>query len=345
MQLLFDTHRNLLYAMKAHEIDVFNPSSLQWQSPLQLPSSPTALSFGYMALSPDGTKMVIATASQQVVVFDPEEPAQAAVVTNPFGLTGGSSVNVAITQSNTALISGTQYALLDLASLSFTPESQVPVSSSLVKASADGSHLYEITSGIENVCAIDPSSSVPQCGGLLEVPWTDLAVSADGSQFAAVVTAPGSLGGIVVFYDSTLHDSNTNEYPDLSPPTDGGVIGATYSPKGNVLVLALGNSIEFWNTAQGILVARLMTPEELPAFAYPDTFQPLMALDSAGQTIYAVSASGLTVLKLPTPIDQMTPAQWPMAAHGGGASEFRGSLAQRVAAMKARSARMAHARH
>ena len=89
----------------------------------------------------------------------------------------------------------------------------------------------------------------------------------------------------------------------------------------------------------------LLTPEELPVFAYPDTFQPLIALDSAGQTIYAVSASGLTVLKLPTPIDQMSAASWPMAAHGGVASEFRGTLAQRVAAMKARSARMTHARH
>ena len=86
LQLLFDTHRNLLYAMKAQEIDVLNPSTLQWQSPLPLPSSATALKFGYMALSPDGTQMVIATTSQKVVVLNPDESAQAVIRAQPLGI-------------------------------------------------------------------------------------------------------------------------------------------------------------------------------------------------------------------------------------------------------------------
>jgi hypothetical protein len=102
-------------------------------------------------------------------------------------------------------------------------------------------------------------------------------------------------------------------------------------------VLALGNSIEFWDTSHGTLRARLMTPEELQVIVYPETWLPVMALDSAGQTIYAVSASGLTVLKLPTPIDQMTSEQWPLSMHTSRQTGFQGVLAARIAAMKIRN--------
>jgi len=284
LQLLFDTHRNLLYAMKAHEVDVLKPGTLQWQTPLQLPSSVTALSFGDMALSPDGTKMVIAAASQNVVVLDPDDPAQAVVVSNPSGFKDGTSGTIAITQSNTALISGPVAALLDLSSLNISPVSAVTEESYLIKASADGSHIYAI------VCSLYSATFATQCGGLFEVPWTDLAVSPDGSQFAAIEAPPFAQGDFIAFYDSALHYLNTNVYPDLSPPTDIGVLGAAYSPQGKVLVLALGNSIEFWDTYQGTLRARLMTPEELQVIVYPETWLPVVALDSAGQTIYAVSA-------------------------------------------------------
>jgi hypothetical protein len=43
-QVLFDSHRNLLYALKAQEVDVLNPSTQQWQPPLQLPAQAPTLS-------------------------------------------------------------------------------------------------------------------------------------------------------------------------------------------------------------------------------------------------------------------------------------------------------------
>jgi len=332
LQLLFDTHRNLLYAMKAREVDVLNPLNLQWQSPLALPSSATTLQFGYMALSPDGTKLVIATTSQKVVVLDPDQPALATVVAIPWGFNSDSGT-VAITQSNVAVISGTQLALLDLSSLSTTSFGQAanPV---LLKASADGSHIYCLA------CSIDPSTyAIVEGGGFLDVSFTDLAVSPDGSQFATISAPPDLAGAFIAFYDSGLRISNTNVYPDLSPPSDSGVLGAAYSPQGQVLVVALGNSIEFWDAAEGTLRARLMTPEELKVLVYPETWAPVMALDSAGQTIYAVSASGVTVLKLPTPIEQIVAEQWPLAVRGGGRGGFQNSIAARLAATKERTAR------
>ena len=55
-----------------------------------------------------------------------------------------------------------------------------------------------------------------------------------------------------------------------------------------------------------------MTPEALPGAGYFTQPTPpgCIALDPAGQTIYAVSASGLTVMKLPTPVDQIAAPTW-----------------------------------
>jgi hypothetical protein len=39
-----------------------------------------------------------------------------------------------------------------------------------------------------------------------------------------------------------------------------------------------------------------------------------IALNPIGQAIYAISASGLMILVLPTPLDQITPPVWPHAA-------------------------------
>jgi hypothetical protein len=165
--------------------------------------------------------------------------------------------------------------------------------------------------------------------------WADLAVSPDGSQFSPVDIGPGGAGDLVGFFDSGLHLLNMNVYPAFSPPDDSGAIGSMYSPQGKVLVVPLGDSIEFWDAEAGTLRARLMTPEELNVIVYPEgAVPPIMALDPAGQTIYAISASGLTVFKLPQPIDQMPSALWPQARAGNTErSKFHGSLMSRQAAL------------
>jgi hypothetical protein len=61
----------------------------------------------------------------------------------------------------------------------------------------------------------------------------------------------------------------------------------------------------------------------------------MVALDPTGQIIYAVSASGLTVLNLPQPLDQVPAMQWPLVVHSGNdKSALHGSITQRMAAMR-----------
>jgi hypothetical protein len=351
-QLLYDTHRNLIYALNGIEVRVLDPTTLQWLAPIQLP---TTLFAGFdaitstdMALSPDGSKMVLVVSNSVnrtgAIVFDPDNPGQASIVTWPEPL-GYGAASVAISASNKALV---EYAgvfnIVDLSTLSVTrlDLSYIP---SFVKASADGSHIYGVAVDSSNglVVSFDPSSFSAQYQNFGELFWSDLAISSDGSQLAAICSNFCGIdivieGDQIGFFDSGLHYLGANAYPLVSPPDDLEVIGPSFSPQGKVLMVALGDSIEFWDTAQGTLLARLMTPEELNVQEQSSgeelaSESPQVAVDPTGQIIYAISKSGLTVLKLPVPMDQMTAQHWPLAVRSGkGQSGFQGSIAARLAA-------------
>ncbi len=318
LQVLYDSHRNLLYALKATEVDVLNPTTLQWQSPLVFPATAKG-TYNTMALTPDGSMLVVAGSTAnpagapfaQLIVLNPDNSSLASV----FTYTGNATVtgSIAITKFNTVVLAGYSGVVFDLSTSTFTTLPASGPGFVLIRASADGSHLYgaqlNVSSG--EVFSVDPSTYAVQSEQFAYLFWTDLTVSPDGSQFAAVLAPPWAAGDAVGFFDSNLHYLNTNVYPDFSPPDDSGVLGAMFSPEGKVLVVPLGDSLEIWDSTLGTLRARLMTPERLHVLVYPEgAVAPMMAMDPTGQTIYAVSASGLTVLKLSQPLDQMPAKQW-----------------------------------
>jgi hypothetical protein len=317
LQVLFDPHRNLLYVLKATEVDVLNPSSLQWQSPIPLPTAGGAVSYNLMALSPDGAHLVVESASGKLAIVNPDNPSQAstAIITSD---TDGVSQPMVITKNNQVLVVapvGAKNNVVDLSTLTVT--SFTGYLGQLVRASADGSTLYGVDLNVSSgpVYSIDPATFAVQASRPFGyIFWTDLAVSSDGSQFAAIDGSPGSAGDIVGFYNSAMNLLNFNVYPLVSQPDDVQVLGSVFSPGGKVLVVPLGDSIEFWDAASGTLRARLATPEELNILVYPEgPVPPQMALDATGQMIFAISASGLTVLRLPETIDNLPGNPWSTA--------------------------------
>jgi hypothetical protein len=342
--LLYDTHRSVLYALKAGEVDVLDPGTLSWKSPLQLPAAPN-LSYAYMALSPDGSKMVLAAADQHLVVLDPGNPAKATVYACAPGY-GYESISVSITQSNLAVITGPCNITIDLSTGSMTNQVFGP---GFFRASADGSQLYgaDVVGSDGTVTSIDGSTLATQSENFGSEFWSDVAVSPDGSHFAAILAPPYADGDIIAFFDAGLHYSYTNVYPPLSPPTNTGVLGASYSPQGKVLAVPLGDSVELWDVAQGTLRARLMTPEQLNVLVFPEkSAASQIAFDPTGQYLYADSASGLTAFKFPTPVDQIASASWPSAMVPDSIHPtVNGTPAARMAAMRARAVILKPASH
>jgi hypothetical protein len=312
LQLTFDPQRNLLYALKTSEVDVMDAKSRTWNAPLKFPANFSG-TVGSMAISPDASKLAVLAVSgstPQMIVFNLS--GGSATVTNYSGYSSNISGSLAVTNHNIALIAGQPGLLFDLSTLTF---STLPGSTGhVVRASADGTHLYSADLNISGgtVYSIDlatPSVQSQQFGLFF---WSDLAVSPDGSQFAAVYTPPLVAGDAVGFFNSKLQYLNANAYPDYSPPDDSGVLGTCYSPGGQVLVVPLGDSIELWDSRTGKLRSRLMLPEELQALVYPEnSVAPMIALNTSGDTIFALSKSGISVIPLPEPMDQMPSMQWP----------------------------------
>jgi hypothetical protein len=92
-------------------------------------------------------------------------------------------------------------------------------------------------------------------------------------------------------------------YPDLAPPDEAQVQGALSSTSGKTFLSPLADSIDdFFDTETGTLRGRLLTPDLLlVGNLQVGNFHPAaIALDPNQQTIYAISASGLSVMTLPT---------------------------------------------
>jgi hypothetical protein len=312
VQLTYDTHRNLLYALKSTQVEVFDGVSLQPLSPIQLPAVPTGSGpYNEMALSPDGSKLVVLAVNGTYtagsgVVINPDQPTT--FMTFSHNLSG----SIAITSDNRAVITGETNVLLDLNTLAATPITAEI--GSIVRASSDGTHVYGVNTNISSadVFALDLKTLTSTTNRFGFMFWSNLAVAPDGSGFVGIRSEPDYLGYVVAPIDPALHLLNFNVYPEASEPLAPPSTGPTYSPGGKVVVTPLTDSIEFWDARFATLRGRLMTPEPLTLSQRSTTMQvPTITLDGAGQTIYAISKSGITVMRLPESVDSMPTYAWP----------------------------------
>jgi hypothetical protein len=133
-------------------------------------------------------------------------------------------------------------------------------------------------------------------------------VAPKGDLFGAIEGAVGYGGIAAAFFDKSLHFTNVTVYPDLAPPDQSFCMGAIFSDSEMTMLSPLADSIDFFNTQTAKLQGRLLMPELMPV---GNLTSGVIALDPNQQTIYAISASGLTVVTLPSVVDDLTPFPWP----------------------------------
>ncbi|HEV7553696.1 MAG TPA: hypothetical protein VGP65_18585, partial [Candidatus Angelobacter sp.] len=325
IQLLYDPHRNLVYALTSTQIDVFNPATSQFVAPL-VPDSTPGVNYVEMALTPDGSKLLLADATNSTLtVFNPDNPASHTVT-----VLTQSPQSLATTSTGKAFLScGLGLIEFDLATLTSTLRQSISFLGAMkLAASPDGTHMVGAlgnnTAGTVVVWNSATDTFISQ--GFIDGLFNDIAIANDGSQFAPISGGGFDPGITGVFFDSQLHLINATTYPDLAPPDAVQAEGAIFSPAGSVLLQPMLNAIEFFDTSSGQLRARMMMPEPLVNKTIPFASTGV-AVDPSGQTVFVISASGLTLIHLPTPIDQLGGVAWPLStSHSFSQAKFTGAL-------------------
>jgi hypothetical protein len=321
LQLLYDPHRNLLYALQSTEVQVFNPVTLQWQAPLK-PGANGGMGYVSLAITPDGTQLLALDAkASALTVFNPDNPSQSITTPLSISLPGFALQSVAATSTGKAFIAGPPLEF-DLATNTYTllQNDSIAAVSKLV-ATPGGSYMVGVNelSTAGTIATWDSGNDSFATQGFFGIIWTDVAISPDGSFVAALAGNVSEAGVAAAFFDENLHYINATVYPDLAPPDQPFSTGAIFSASGQTLLTPLADSIDFFNTHTATLQGRLLMPESLPV---GDASAGTIALDPNQETIYAISSSGLTVVTLPSTVDEITPPLWPDIAPRSHSASF-----------------------
>jgi hypothetical protein len=311
VQVLYDTTRSLVYALESNQILVLNPATLQWQAPM-VPGGSGGFGYVSMALTPDGSQMMVLDAiANNLTVFDPDTPLQSVTTALTLG-NGETPQNVVATSKSKAFIATSGSPLeFDLSSDTYSSTNLFSGEPSRFVAASNGNYVVGINTNSAAGTVALWSTTGASAQGISGVVWTDAAISSNGNILAGVEGAVGYAGMAAGFFDNNLHFTNATVYPDLAPPDQSYCTGALFSASGNTLLSPLADSIDFFNTQTATLQGRLLMPELLPV---GNLSTGVIALDPDQETIYATSASGLTVVTLPSTVDQVTPFPWPYVA-------------------------------
>jgi hypothetical protein len=331
LQLLYDPHRSLLYALQSTEIQVLDPTNLQWKNPLK-PGNSGGIGYVSMAITPDGTQLlVLDNTANTLTAFDPDNQSQSVTTALTTAAQGVTLQSVAATNTGKAFIGRLNGDPIEF-NLATNTSTLLNLSGALVAkfaATPDGNYMAGVVENNNSGTIViwhsaDDSFTLQNLVGTY---WVDLAISPDGNLSAAVAGDLDSAGVAVGFFDQDLHFLNATVYPDLAPPDQPFSAGVIFSASGLTLLSPLGDSVDFFSTETATLNGRLLMPEALPLGYVADG---VIALDPNQQTIYAISASGLTVATLPSVVDQIAPFPWPYIAGSSHAVPFAAGAQPRV---------------
>lgn len=329
--ILYDSKRNRVYLSAGNKIDVFDASSNNYLSPINPPSVSTSPLFQGLALTPDGSDLLVTNFSDlSLEIINPDNPTSAKEVplipgATPVGL-GGS--DVAATSTNQAIIelsgqtggpcsSFGEVYVVDLGTLAVTPLNLAAPACLL----PNRAQMSSTSSGDKVLLAINEGGAYlweaktnqwTSWGGVVNNNGT---ASGDGYWFASDYTS----------LDSQLIEHTQSQIPEyfadffLQGP-QGAVAGEKLNASGSLLYQPLLQGVDVIDINSGAWQRRVTLTEQV------QFVQNAMALDEAGNRLFLITDKGLTVLQMDSPplsIGYLNPANG--SAAGGTAVTIRGS--------------------
>ena len=305
--IFYDRFRNQLYLSAGDHVDVFSLASKQFLAPFALPSSGGKKQFAGMALTPDGSKLIVTNLIDgSVDLLNPDNPSSVTSVPIAPGFPGPDGLPcfigpayAATTNTGKAFIvyggvsgincgpGGPVYEL-DLSTLSVsTPPVGCPQEDSFVSSSRDGS---KVAFGGGPWSIFDSASST--CAYKTFFQPYGAAASGDRNIFAAgfrLTDSMSNLLNIMAFPDPY--------YPAQLPGTPQGngevpLIEEKMNDTGSLLYVPFANSVDILDVNHAVLQRRVSLSEQIPSVI------DALAIDTTGQSIFLITNKGLTIVEL-----------------------------------------------
>lgn len=320
--VLFDRFRDQVYLSAGDHVDVFSLQTNSFIAPLNLPGLNGPPYFGGLALTVDGSKLLVGNLHDgSVVLVDPSNPSSPTVVAVSPPQNGNCMVGpayIAATSTNKALIitgaaptptcgsgNGSLYQL-GLSTLLVT-QLTAPLACPLAYLSStrDGSKvaISGPESGIEGFCLYDPSSSIftPSQFSF----GTGAAASGDGNVFAGMwrlTDAKANVLNLVAFPDP-LYSLNQSIFANMAALQE-----EKLNDSGSLLYAPFQQTVDVFDTQHGMPVLRIALEEQI------QNVLDAMSINLAGDQLYLITSAGLTIVQLdtaPVAIGSVTPGSSP----------------------------------
>jgi len=356
--LLYDQQRQWVYMSNIDHVDVFDLGAVQFRGAIEPPGGPPPdAQLRGLALAPDDSQLVVADfGAQSLYLLNPDTASGSAVYVGGVpGFANSGPARVATTSADTVFVGlsaegasggcSTCLGQMDLSAnpvtLQTAPQPQVSMltGAPLLQSSATGDRTFFSFESAPGGPLADWNAASPgQFTTLLaNTDATDLAVAADGTLFASRTS-----GGL------EIRDANMNLVATLATPEIESIPGRTevpgiaLHPSGALLyepfltgpapaslpITGVQGGVDILDTHSGRLRMRILLPEPLAMLSADSDglHADFLAIDENGQRIFALTASGLTVVQLasvPLSIGTVSPASGPSS--GGTTLTIRGS--------------------
>lgn len=356
--LTYDRKRQWIYLSNIDHLDVFDLAASQFRGGIQPPGGPPPnAQLRASALTPDGSRLAVADfGAQSVYLIDPDNASGISVsVGGVPDFVNSGPVRVAATNESTIFVgmaaegsSGgcvTCLGQLDLTANPIAilpapqPELSLLTGAPLLGSDASGSHVFfsfEAAPG-GPLASWDSSDAQEFTTLLANANTSDLAVAADATA-VALRTATGlevrssALGLIASGAAPELERiAGRTDVPGIALHPSGALV---YEPfltgpaPASLPISGVQGGVDIVDSHTGRLRLRIPLPEPLAMLAADSDglHADFLAIDENGQRIFALTASGLTVIQLtsvPLSIGSVAPSAAP--AQGGTTLSIRGS--------------------
>jgi hypothetical protein len=301
--VLLDSARQQVYLAAGDHVDVFSLASNAFVAPIALPAAGSAKSFAGLALTPDGSKLLVT-----------DIPDGSLAVVNPDSPAGAISIPIAASTVSEGCVSGPILAASTSNAQAFVMLGGLPG----INCAPAGT-FYQINLNAHTAQPINPGSACTGGGTSLAATKDGKTLVLGGDSFCiynttaqtytavpsqvngATISADGNIAASQwIFFDTVPHVIGAVARPDVYFASYSNDASSTFyllsQPKlndsGSLYYLPYPNAFDIVDVQHGTLRMRFSLSETVSNTAVP------MAIDSGGRFIYLITNKGFTVVDL-----------------------------------------------